>query len=96
MTSCSRALPIALAATLIAAGLGSQPPAVAQPPAADGQYGRPTYSAEVEARIARITGDVPPPYVIDEASRVKTSLAERMQALAVPGVSIAVINDGKL
>jgi CubicO group peptidase (beta-lactamase class C family) len=96
MSLFSRLLPNAIAASLIAVGLGSQLPAVAQPLAANGRSGHPTYSAEVESRIARITADILPPYVIDEPSRVKTSLAERMQALAVPGVSIAVINDGKL
>lgn len=63
---------------------------------AESTAGRPAYSPEVEARIARITADILPPVVVDEPSRPKASLATRMQALAVPGVSIAVINDGKL
>lgn len=89
MTPVSRTSSIAFAAALLATRLLAQS-------IAGGQPGRPTYSTEVEARIARIAGDLLPPYVIDEPSRTKTSLAERMQALAVPGVSIAVINDGKL
>ncbi|HEV7689680.1 MAG TPA: serine hydrolase [Hyphomonadaceae bacterium] len=58
--------------------------------------GNPTYSAEVEARIAQVAGDIVPFILPDGPGRTKTSLDERMKALAVPGVSIAVINDGKL
>jgi CubicO group peptidase (beta-lactamase class C family) len=71
-------------------------PAHAHAQAAKPAAGNPTYSSEVEARIAEVAGDIVPFILPDSPTRAKTSLEARMKALAVPGVSIAVINDGKL
>lgn len=51
---------------------------------------------EIEARIKRIeTGLLPPVLVTGDAAPLPT-LADRMQATHTPGVSIAVLNDGKI
>src|SRR5580704_12210434 len=48
-----------------------------------------------EQRIERIQGSLVPPVVTKDAP-AGPSLADRMSALRVPGVSIAVIHDGKI
>lgn len=54
-------------------------------------------STEIEARIKRIeSGLLPPVLVKGDAETRFPTLTERMQATQTPGVSIAVINDGKI
>lgn len=79
------------ASLLLLAAAAGPAPANAQSPA-----GNPAYAAEVETKIARVTADIVPLVVADTPDRPRTSLEARMRALAVPGVSIAVIKDGKL
>lgn len=50
----------------------------------------------VEARIKRIESALLPPVLVKGEAQSLPTLAERMQELRVPGVSIAVINDGKI
>jgi CubicO group peptidase (beta-lactamase class C family) len=50
----------------------------------------------IEEHITRIRADIPPALIIEGALVTKTSLSERMAALHVPGVSIAVIHSGAL
>lgn len=52
--------------------------------------------AQTEERIARIEAAVFPPFVISGETPTTPSLAERMKALRVPGVSVAVIHEGAL
>lgn len=58
----------------------------------------PTFAAdtEVEQRIQRIQNNLLPPVLVEGESPAQTKLADRMAALNIPGVSIAVINDGKI
>ena len=49
-----------------------------------------------EARAARIERELLPGIIIPGRPLTGLSLAERMAALKVPGVSVAVINDGKI
>jgi CubicO group peptidase (beta-lactamase class C family) len=51
---------------------------------------------EVEAHIAAIENEMQPRLVISGEPVETSTLAERMEALNVPGVSIAVINDGEI
>lgn len=53
-------------------------------------------SAALEQRIQRIVANLPPPVVVKGEAGGGASLAERMAALHVTGVSIAVIHDGKI
>src|ERR1700741_2584515 len=55
----------------------------------------PRYSAEVEARISRITSSLQVPTSINDEYRLD-SLHKRMNYFHTPGVSVAVINDGKI
>jgi CubicO group peptidase (beta-lactamase class C family) len=64
----------------------SMPPLAAQP--AD--------DPAVEARIQRIVGNIAPATVIRGAAAPGITLDARMKALNVPGVSVAVIRDGKI
>jgi CubicO group peptidase (beta-lactamase class C family) len=50
----------------------------------------------IEQRIQRIQDGIPPPVIIKGDPVSTTKLADRMAALHVPGVSIAVIHDGKV
>jgi len=52
--------------------------------------------AGVEAQIQDITNDIAPAVVAKGAASSHVTLAARMAALHVPGVSIAVIRDGKI
>jgi CubicO group peptidase (beta-lactamase class C family) len=53
-------------------------------------------AADTEQRIQRIQGGLLPPVLVEGESIQLTGLSTRMEALHVPGVSIAVIHDGKL
>ena len=55
----------------------------------------PRYSAEVEARISRIISSLQVPTSINDEYRLD-SLHNRMNYLHTPGISVAVINDGKI
>jgi len=50
----------------------------------------------VEAKIQRIQNGLLPPVMIEGETSQTTKLAERMTQIRVPGVSIAVIHDGKI
>lgn len=50
----------------------------------------------VEQRIARITNDLLPAILVKGEVRTEAKLADRMRDAKVPGVSVAVINDGKI
>ncbi len=50
----------------------------------------------LEARIQRIVAGLPPPVIVVGESVDRPSLAARMAALHVPGVSVAVIHKGQL
>ena len=52
-------------------------------------------TAEIELRIQHIQNAILPPVLIKGEPPAATKLADRMAALHVPGVSIAVIHDGK-
>jgi CubicO group peptidase (beta-lactamase class C family) len=60
-----------------------------------GQFSPAQTPDPVEQRIERIRGSLVPPVVTKDAP-AGPSLADRMSALRVPGVSIAVIHDGKI
>ena len=64
--------------------LGAGTPSVAQP------------GANIEAQIADITNNIAPAVMIKGAPASHVTLASRMEALHVPGVSVAVIHDGKI
>jgi len=51
---------------------------------------------DAEPRIRRVTQEIPPPILVRGESPTKTSLASRMTELNVPGVSIAVIHEGRI
>jgi len=51
---------------------------------------------DAEDRIRRVTQEIPSPVQVRGESPTKTSLAGRMTELNVPGVSIAVIHDGRI
>ncbi|MBS1542952.1 MAG: beta-lactamase family protein [Bacteroidetes bacterium] len=55
----------------------------------------PRYSAEVEARIARVTGNLQAATTVRNVYR-SSSLADRLRYYQTPGLSIAVINEGKI
>ncbi|MEP6690346.1 MAG: serine hydrolase domain-containing protein [Gemmatimonadaceae bacterium] len=50
----------------------------------------------VAARIARVEGGLLPPIAIAGAAETRSSVQQRMAHYHVPGVSIAVINDGRI
>jgi CubicO group peptidase (beta-lactamase class C family) len=50
----------------------------------------------VEQRIARITTDLLPAVLVRGEARSQLKLMDRMREAKVPGVSVAVINDGKI
>src|SRR5438105_4130872 len=52
--------------------------------------------AATDEHIERVLNRVPPAIVIESEAATHSTLAERMAALHVPGVSIAVIHDGRL
>jgi len=56
----------------------------------------PATEAAIEQRIARIESDLLPAVLVKGESRRPVRLADRMEELHVPAVSIAVINDGKI
>jgi CubicO group peptidase (beta-lactamase class C family) len=64
--------------------LGAGAPAMAQP------------GANIEADIQDITNNIVPAVMIKGAPASHVTLASRMEALHVPGVSVAVIHDGKI
>jgi CubicO group peptidase (beta-lactamase class C family) len=53
-------------------------------------------SDEIEQRIEHIQNAILPPVLIKGEAVSTTKLADRMAALQVPGVSVAVIHDGKI
>ena len=53
-------------------------------------------SVEIEQRIQHIQDAILPPVLIKGEPPSTTKLADRMKALRVPGVSVAVIHDGKI
>ena len=55
-----------------------------------------TFPAAVDARIARVESGLLPPIVVAGRPAPLMTLAARMAGLKVPGVSIAVINDGAI
>ena len=54
-----------------------------------------TYPMEIEARIARVQANLKPPAQLN-SSTITMTLAERMKQVDVPGVSVAVINEGQV
>jgi CubicO group peptidase (beta-lactamase class C family) len=64
--------------------LGASTPSVAQP------------NANIEAQIQDITSNIVPAVMVKGAPASHVTLASRMEALHVPGVSVAVIHDGKI
>ncbi len=54
------------------------------------------YRPEVEGRIARIERGLQPEPALRGESVAPVALAERMERLLVPGVSVAVIDDGRM
>jgi CubicO group peptidase (beta-lactamase class C family) len=50
----------------------------------------------VERRIKHVTENIPPALIIDGEPVSHTTLSQQMTALHVPGVSVAVIHNGKL
>jgi CubicO group peptidase (beta-lactamase class C family) len=52
--------------------------------------------ASVEQRVEHIQNEILPPVLLKGESGQATKLTERMSALHVPGVSVAVIHDGKI
>lgn len=57
---------------------------------------QPAPAADVEARIARIEASLPPNFTIRGETPALVSLEDRMRVLNVPGVSVAVVNDGRI
>ena len=55
-----------------------------------------TAASDTEARIERIQHHLLPPVLIEGEPRRTSEIADRMEKLHVPGVSIAVIHNGKL
>ena len=53
-------------------------------------------AASVDQRISRIENFMVPPVLVQGEAVQKASLADRMAALRVPGVSIAVIHNGRI
>ena len=53
-------------------------------------------SRDVALRIADVESSLTAPVMIEGAEQVFHSLAEQMEFHSVPGVSIAVINEGKI
>jgi CubicO group peptidase (beta-lactamase class C family) len=53
-------------------------------------------AADIEQQISRIQNGLLPPVLVKGESAKLTPLADRMEALHVPGVSIAVIRNGKI
>src|ERR1700689_474573 len=50
----------------------------------------------LEEKIRRTTDRLPPPVVVKGETATMSKLTDRMEALHVPGVSIAVIHTGKI
>jgi CubicO group peptidase (beta-lactamase class C family) len=61
-----------------------------------GAIGPSQEAGDLPARIARVESGLLPPIVISGEPARKMRLADRMAALNVPGVSVAVINDGAI
>jgi CubicO group peptidase (beta-lactamase class C family) len=78
-----------ISACLILFGIGLNAPA-AQAPLT------PVNGSTVELRIQRIQDGLLSPVLVQGESTQKTKLRDRMSALHVPGVSIAVIHDGQI
>jgi CubicO group peptidase (beta-lactamase class C family) len=53
-------------------------------------------SVAVEQRIQRIENALLPPVLLQGEATSTTKLTDRMAALRVPGVSVAVLHDGKI
>jgi len=53
-------------------------------------------SVEIEQRIQHIQDAILPPVLVNGESAATTKLSDRMAALKVPGVSVAVIHGGKI
>lgn len=69
---------------------------LASAPAAPAAFAPRDPAADVQARIARIEGWMVPPVLVEGEPPQKASLADEMAALHVPGLSIAVIHNGKI
>jgi CubicO group peptidase (beta-lactamase class C family) len=52
--------------------------------------------AGVDARIARIETALPPSFTIRGETPMRVTIEERMRQLGVPGVSVAVVNEGRI
>src|ERR1700729_3752312 len=50
----------------------------------------------VERRVKHVTEDIPPALIIDGEAVTPSNISQQMAALHVPGVSVAVIHNGKL
>jgi len=53
-------------------------------------------ASDLAARIERVENGLLPPAVLKGEAPVRMSLADRMKFYKTPGVSIAVINDGRI
>ena len=51
---------------------------------------------DTKDRVRRVTQEIPPPVLVRGESPTMTSLASRMAELHVPGVSVAVIHEGRI
>jgi len=83
---CGAIRQLPLFAALLAA-LATTQPAAAAPP---------TSAQDLNARIARVENGLCPPFALQGQSAPTANILQRMAELNVPGVSIAVINDGKI
>jgi CubicO group peptidase (beta-lactamase class C family) len=59
-------------------------------------YHQPLHAQPNNDAVARVTGNLTPAIVVKGATPPRRTLAERMAAQNVPGVSIAVVEDGKI
>jgi CubicO group peptidase (beta-lactamase class C family) len=59
-------------------------------------YAEPTVSPEVAQRIQRVENGLVGPVVIKGDAKAAHTLADRMKELNVPGVSVAVLHNGKI
>jgi CubicO group peptidase (beta-lactamase class C family) len=73
----------------IVLGIGLMMPAARPLPA-------PGNDPAVEAKIQRIQDGLLPPVMVEGEASQPTKLADRMSQMRVPGISIAVIHDGKI
>lgn len=65
-------------------------------PLISGQTAGSPADGELAQRIEQVTSCLPPPVLIKDEPKACTTLAQRMAELHVPGVSIAVVHNGRI